>query len=1655
MITIEFVSYLNSLGIKVWLEGDQLKYVAPKGVMNPDLKNKLLAHKSEILAFLEEAKSATNSSFEPLPSVERSGELPLSFAQQRMWFLYQLESQSPFYNESFQLRLEGVLNIEALKQSINEISRRHEILRTTFPAVDGKPVQVISPHMAIAMPIIDLQGLTAAELQQIVTKEVRQPFDLSHGSLWRITLLRLGSESYVLVLTMHHIITDGWSMGIFIQELSILYQAFTVGSSLPLPLPIQYGDFAVWQRQWLTEEIQKQQLNYWKQQLAGAPPLLELPTDKPRPAGQTFCGATQQFQIDWNLSQEIKTFSQQSGATLFHTLLAAFVVLMFRYSGQDDVCIGSPIANRNRRELETLIGFFVNTLVLRNRIEGNPSFVEFLSQVRQVATSAYTHQDVPFEQVVEALQPERSLSYNPLFQVVFVLENFLLDTLELSDLTLTPQFVERGTSQFDLTLAVWETKTGLIGSWEYNSDLFDPETIARMTSHFQTLLAAIITNPHQRIGELPLLSQQERHQLLVEWNDTYRPYPHSKCIHQLFEEQVEKTPNAVAVVYEDLETRYIASLTYQQLNERANQLAHYLQTLGVKPEVLVGICVERSPLMIVGWLGILKAGGAYLPLDPAYPQERLSFMLEDAQVSVLLTQENLVATLASHRVQVICLDSEATFSTSTENLPHTATTNNLAYVIYTSGSTGKPKGVQIEHRGLLNLVFWHQRAFVVSSVDRVTQVAGVAFDACGWEIWPNLAAGASIYFPDDETRLDPEQLRDWMLSKAITISFLPTPIAEKMLSLNWPENAALRTLLTGGDRLHQYPLDSQPFEVVNNYGPTENTVVTTSGIVPKKQQTYLSPTIGRAIANTQVYILDSLLQPVPIGVAGELYISGESLARGYLNRPDLTAERFIHHPFAPEGWLYRTGDLVRYQADGNIEFLGRIDNQVKIRGFRIELSEIEATLTQHPQIREAVVIAREDIPGVKSLAAYITSELTTPTSNELRQFLKSKLPSYMIPASFTVLEVLPITPNGKVDRRALPVPELESDESTGFVSPHTHTQEVLAKIWQEVLLLKQVGIHDNFFELGGDSIISMQIIARANQSGLKLTPKQIFQHQTIAELATVAATINSVQSQQGLVTGFIPLTPILHWFFEQNLPELHHFNQSILLEVPANLHPELLEQALRKLLYHHDALRLRFVQQDGKWQQYNSDVWDEVSLAIADLSHLPQTEQLKAIADKAEAAQRTLNLADGSLMRVVLFQLGNSPGRLLIVIHHTAVDGISWRILLEDLSNAYKQLEVGKSIQLPAKTTSFKDWVTRLQDYARSQKLRSELDYWLDSMRFPTASLPLDYTADAQDNTVAFSQILSTYLSVEQTRALLQDVPSAYNTQINDVLLTALVQTFTRWTGSHSLLIDLEGHGREDLFEDVDLSRTVGWFTSIFPVLLKLETQNNQELRSRPLNPRQSLYLGKPQDRAGSPILGDLTSCPLNSSIQEDLKRSPPRIGGLGGQNLLDCGSPNNLGEVIKSVKEQLRRIPNRGIGYGILRYLNSDECDRHQLQALPQAQVSFNYLGQYDQTQLATLGWKYAQESSGSIHSPKGQRHHLLNINGLVVDGRLKLEWQYSEKFHRRDTVEQLAHEYLEALETIISHCLSPEAGGYTPSDFPDIEFSQEGLDELLAEID
>ncbi|MEH1822381.1 MAG: amino acid adenylation domain-containing protein [Nostoc sp.] len=1051
-----------------------------------------------------------------LVPVSHNEDLPLSFSQERLWFLYQLQSDSSTYNVSFAFHLQGLLNITALEDSFNEIIQRHEALRTTFVAVENKPVQVISPSLKLTLPVVNLQELPEQEREtqvlQLVKNEVQQPFNLEQGSLLRSFLVRLGENEYVLLLSVHHIAFDGWSEGILWRELTALYTAFSTGKSSPLPnLPIQYADFAVWQRQWLQGQVIDTQLDYWKQQLVGAPPLLELPTDRVRPAIQTNRGAIKRFRLDDHLTQKLKSLSEKSGATLFMTLLTGFVILLSRYSNQQDILVGSPIANRNRSEIESLIGFFVNILVLRTDVSGNPSFWELLQRVRQVATEAYSHQDVPFEQVVETLQPERNLNYSPLFQVMFVLLNTPPGKLELPGLSINSLEVETPTAKFDLTLLMTETEQGLSGSLEYNSDLFEEATITRMVGHFVTLLEGIVANPEGRISQLPLLTQPEQQQL-VQWNDTQAKYPADKCIHQLFEEQVKRTPDGVAVVFENQQ------LTYQQLNTRANSLAHYLKSLGVGADVLVGLCVERSIEMIVGLLGILKAGGAYVPLDPDYPTERLAYMLNDSQVRVLLTQEKLLTTLPEHSARVVCLDKDwQDISQESKDNPVTSsTTDNLAYVIYTSGSTGQPKGTLVNHANIVRLFAATDSWYKFNSQDVWIIFHSYAFDFSVWEIWGALLYGGRLVVVPYLVTRSPESFYQLLVQQQVTV-LNQTPSAFRQLIQAeqlgvTPGELNLRLVIFGGEALEINSLqpwferhgDISP-QLVNMYGITETTVHVTYRPLSKADLNHTTSVIGRPIPDLQVYVLDEYKQPVPIGVRGEMYVGGAGVTRGYLHRPELTAERFIYHPFSDnlQARLYKTGDLARYLPNGDLEYLGRIDNQVKIRGFRIELGEIEALLAAHPNVWESVVVVQEEEPGNKHLVAYVVSnQEQSLTVAQLRRFLSEQLPSYMVPGAFVMLESLPLTSNGKVDRRALPAPESRQGIEVSFVAPRTPEEEILVKIWADILKVDQVGIHDNFFELGGNSLLGAQVISRLRVAfSIDLSLHRLFVSPTVAELA--------------------------------------------------------------------------------------------------------------------------------------------------------------------------------------------------------------------------------------------------------------------------------------------------------------------------------------------------------------------------------------------------------------------------------------------------------------------------------------------------------------------------------------------------------------------------
>ncbi|WP_228050002.1 non-ribosomal peptide synthetase [Tychonema sp. LEGE 06208] len=1070
---------------------------------------------------------------EPLLPIPRSESIPLSFAQQRLWFLDQLQPNSPFYNIPVALRLFGQLNITALQNSINEIIGRHEALRTNFATVEGEPIQVIASTHSWELQVVSLLHLGESEreieAQRWVNEEANRPFNLERELLLRGLVLQLGETEYVLLLTMHHIISDGWSVGVFLRELAELYKANSTGMAPVLPeLSVQYADFALWQRQWLQGEILETQLDYWKQQLLDAPALLELPTDRARPPVQTFRGGYYYAALSLELSAELTALGKRAGVTLFMTLLAAFQTLLCRYTNSEDIVVGTPVAGRNRREIEGLIGFFVNTLVLRTDLGDHPSFEELLARVREVALQAYAHQDLPFEQLVEALQPTRDLSYTPLFQVMFVLDDALVNSVELPELSVSSYSVEFGTSKFDLTLSIENTASGLIGAWEYNTDLFDGSTIARMAGHFQTLLEVIAANPKQKISELPLLTEIEQQQLLIEWNNTHTNYPESACIHQLFEVQAEQTPDAVALVFGEQQ------LTYQQLNCRANQLAHYLQTLGAGPEVLIGVCFDRSMDAIVSLLAVLKAGSAYLPLDPAYPKERLEFMLSDAALSVLLTQQHLTEKLPDTEAKIVCLEQvrEEINAQSEDNLAHLAQAENLAYVMYTSGSTGKPKGVCVVHRGVVRLVKNTDYASF-SAAEVFLQLAPISFDASTLEIWGALLNGAQlVVFPPGTPSL--AELGEAIRLYNVTILWLTAGLFHLMVDDRIEDLKGVRQLLAGGDVLsvpHVQKLlrEAPNCQLINGYGPTENTTFTCCAAIAPDSQISNSVPIGRPIANTQVYILDRHLQPVPIGVPGELYAGGAGLARGYLNRPDLTAEKFIPNPLIAnqeDRWknaegrsvssllpsanhLYKTGDLARYLPDGNIEYLGRIDNQVKIRGFRIEIGEIEAVLAGHLDVSQVSVAVQLDASGNKCLAAYVVpGPGKILAANTLRSFLQKRLPDYMIPAGFVFLDALPLNPNGKVDRRALASQKWQSarvaPDQTIAVAPRDKLELQVKQIWEQVLGINSIGIRDNFFEIGGHSLLAARLLAEIEKIfGKKLPLSTIFQSPTVEQLADI------------------------------------------------------------------------------------------------------------------------------------------------------------------------------------------------------------------------------------------------------------------------------------------------------------------------------------------------------------------------------------------------------------------------------------------------------------------------------------------------------------------------------------------------------------------------
>ncbi|MFE3634312.1 non-ribosomal peptide synthase/polyketide synthase [Streptomyces sp. NPDC059168] len=1515
-----------------------------------------------------------------LVPVARDAVAPMSYAQQRLWFLHEFEPGGAEYVTALALRLRGTPDTGALRAALAAVVARHESLRTTFDSADGHGIQRVHPPGDVPLPVHDLSRLADAErepaLRRLLTAERTRPFDLREGPLLRAGLVRLAGHDHVLTLALHHIVTDGWSTSVLLGDLAHFYRAELGAEEPPLPqLPVQYADFAHWQRTAGDAELDRH-LAHWKERLADTAPL-ELPTDRPRPPVRTSAGATTRLEVPEPTVRRLTRLARDHGTTLFTALVAATQAYLARISGTEDIAVGTVTSGRDRPGIQSLVGFFVNTLVLRSHAGAELPFTDFLGDVRRTVLDAFAHQDVPFERVVDEVQPVRDTSRSPLFQVMVVLQNTPAAALDLPGLDVTDVEPDSEHAAFDLTLEFAESGSGSLHALlTYNTDLFDAATADRMTGQLGALLRAVAEDPGRTLGALPLTSDDEVMTLLAQGRGTFREVPES-TLPALFERQAARTPDAVALVDGDRE------LTYAEVDRAANRLAHRLVRRGVGPERVVALALPRSAATVVAQLAVTKAGGAFLPVDPGYPEQRREFMIRDAGAHLVLGDP----------AEVWSADGPETAPADADRTT-ALTPAHPAYVIYTSGSTGTPKGVVVTHRGLASFAAAAAEQYAAGPGDRVLQFASPSFDASVLELCVSLLTGAALV-TGEEGPLVGERLAEVLSRRRVSHTLIP-PAA---LATVPPETAAalphLHTLIVGAEACPADLVDTWApgRRMVNSYGPTEATVVATwTG--PLTSGTG-APPIGRPSGNTRVHVLDAALRPVPPGVTGELYIAGPGLARGYLGRPGLTAQRFLPDPFgAPGERMYRTGDLVRRAADGCLRFAGRADDQVKLRGFRIEPGEIESALRRSPLVRDAVVVVRAgEAPGAPSrLVAYVVPARPAGTERrpgeptaveppaaapagtgtpagaassvlpvaELRLHLAGALPPHMVPSVFVPLDRLPLTPNGKTDRRALPAPGPAQAADGPRTAPRTDTERRIARIWADVLGIDEVGADDNFFALGGDSILSMQVVSRLRRDGLHLATRDLFTHQTVTELATVVRTAPQ-GGAEGPVTGEVPLTPIQEWFLTTPRAAHHHFNQSALLELDRTTDPEALRAALGALLEQHDALRMRFTRDEHGWRQFNpppaaggGDV-----LVRHDLTGLSAEDADTAMAKAADELHASFDLAHGPQLRAALFTAGpERPVFLLLVAHHLVIDAVSWRILRDDLETAYRQAAQGGPVALGERGTSFREWSRRLAAHVAEGGLDHELPHWEKAVGSEPA--PAD-PAPAPEAVPAAT--VGVELDEDDTEALLRSAPTAYRTRVNDVLLAALALALARWTGHDRIRVDLEGHGREDLLDGVDLSRTVGWFTTVHPVALQVP------------DPGES-------------------------------------------------GPDRDWRSLVKSVRRQLRAVPGNGIGYGALRTFGTPEV-RDRLGARAHSQVVFNYLGQWDaRPETADGGLVRAEHGSfGQDHDPRDPGSHAVEVVGAVQHGRLAFTWHHRPGVHDTATVRRVAEEFAEALRRLARH--------------------------------
>ncbi len=1533
--------------------------------LNKEVPLKDFFHLQTISGLGQYLDNLVESIYSSIEVFEERPHYPLSSAQKRMYLLNQMEYDSTSYNLPAVYTVDGILDESRVETILNQLIHRHSSLRTQFILFDNEPVQKICDEVEFAVEFFS--GANDFDTSEIIKNFVR-PFDLSKAPLFRVGMINLSPGKHILMVDMHHIISDGVSFDVLIRDFVKLY------SEEPLPeLRVQYKDYTLWQLTSLAHEKFKQQEQYWLEQFSDDLPILNLPTDFQRPALQSFEGKSIRFELTQDLSSKLEALAKENGCTSYMLMLSAYTVLLHKYTGQEDIVIGSPVHGRPHADLENIVGMFVNTLALRTRFKNSMRFQDLLAQVKESTLNAYDHQEYPFEELVEKLSLRRDASRNPLFDTMLVFQNVLPAERGLDGLTIASHEFDNPTSKFDLTLYVFKSEATLGFSLTYAIKLFKETTIERFSQHFINLLSDIAEYPQKPIKELNLLSADEKQQLLIEFNDTAAKYPQDRTIQELCEAQVEKTPDCVAAVFRDCQ------LTYQELNGRANQVAAFFRAKGLQPENIVAIEMRRTLEMLIGIIGIVKAGSAFLPIDPDLPRARKELMLRDSGASFLLSHQNLASDYDSSCLpaeRILNIDEVKISSRQTANLPNSNHPQHLLYVLYTSGSTGQPKAVMVEHRNLVNLISWFGTNYNLQTGVHVLQMTDYTFDPFMEQVFGTLTHGGTLFMATKMLYGDSGGFRNYLLQRQVAMANLVPAVSKMLLAFEQrPEN--LEVLITGGDRLEENTKDqllSQGYRLYNHYGPTEITVDALTAQCNSEKVV-----IGKPISNSRIYILDKNHDLLPIGVPGELCIAGDGLSRGYLNQPDLMAERFTALAFHSQERVYKTGDLARWQVDGNVEFLGREDDQVKLRGLRIELGEIEFHLQKYETINAAVVAIKEDRDHNKFLCAYLVTEAEIAI-DKLRDFLARRLPDYMIPSHFITIDALPLNDHGKIDRSALPEPDRVASVAARYQAPRTRYEQLLAEIWVEVLGVEKIGIHDSYFDLGGDSIKAIQILARLQKHHLKVQLKNLFQYPTIRQLAACITEWQST-AEQGAVAGEIELTPIHYWYFEKNFTDMHYWNQAVMLKRREGFKESLLRELLTKLAAHHDALRMAVLKTERGILLENRKP-DEFSTDLTVYDFRTEERYQKKIEAETTKLQAGIDLEHGPLIKTALFKT-RTGDYLLIIVHHLIIDGVSWRILFEDLANGYRQLQDSDTVEFPQKTTSFREWASKLKEYSQSDNLLTEKDYWKELEKKKCPPLPVDriikkdIARDARTINITFSQT--------ETKLLLTDANRAYNTEIADVLLAALGMTLKSWIGDSRALVNLEGHGREEIIERVDISRTVGWFTSMFPVVI--ETEDGQA-----------------------------------------------------------------LGELLKNTKDSLRRVPNKGIGYGILRYL-TPASQKSDLTFNLNPEISFNYLGQFDQN-VNSEQFEIADIGVGDVRSLDSQRNFKLDINGIIVNQQLTLSLSYNRRQYDHSTMKSFSENYKNHITELMAHCLSQQKSELTLSDFSDSDLDREDFQSIAVEI-